>query len=330
MSNARHPMPTVEVVEPITVRTIGWRRGARHRPPVAVGVNLTYHFRDPNSEIKVAGQPVVADVCGGPFGIDSTLALANHVPEDLLVKFLALWERPTVAKALRELDGDPKRSPVVLEAGLLAGLLKFGITPDETWTFLLNHGAARRKSLALLNPSGPPEVRTYDPWADATKKRNLLNKTITHCSETARSLRKLQSVDVSAALMALGSAKSFQRGDVENPELGPIDASETFRLGPLPAWPPERTERIITELEQLAIQLKKYLPYFQQPRNRVANPDGPRFCRDWYDVATERAKNPLYAYGATLYSLLFRKVTKASFTELCRRARRATELTKKD
>jgi hypothetical protein len=95
-----------------------------------------------------------------------------------------------------------------------------------------------------------------------------------------------------------------------------------------PAWPPELTKRMIAELEHLAINLKKYLPLFKRPRNRKANPDAFRFCRDWCDLTNERAANPLYTYGAELYSLPFRKVTeervtKASFTELCRRARKA-------
>jgi hypothetical protein len=103
-------------------------------------------------------------------------------------------------------------------------MLQYGITPEETWTFLLNHGAARRRGMALLNPSGPPEVRTYDPWADATKKYELLDTAILHCSKAARSLKGLQSVDMSAALMALGYAKSFEIGDTENPQLRPITA----------------------------------------------------------------------------------------------------------
>jgi hypothetical protein len=334
MSNRRQPSPTVEVVEPIKVRTIEWRRSARHRPPVAIGVNLTYHFRDRSSKFKVAGQTVVADVRGGPFGIEQTLALANHLPDDLLVRFLALWERANVAKALRELGGDPKQSPVVLRSGLLAGLLQFGITPDEPWTFLLNHGAARRKSMALLNLSGTPEVRTFDPWVDATEKYELLDKATAHCSEAAKLLRRLESVDMSTALVEHGYARSFDLGATENPQLGPIIAGGVARIGPLPALPPELTKRTIVELQHIAANLKEYLPIFKQPR-RVANPDMPRFCRDWYDLATERAKNPLYAYGAALYSLLFRKpsdprVTEASFTELCRRARKPTEVTKKD
>src|SRR5258708_3223438 len=143
MSNGRQPAPTVEVVEPIKVRTIEWRRSAD--PPVAVAVNLTYHFRDRNSKIKVAGQAVVADVRGGRFGIDPALALADHLKGDLLVSFLALGIPAHVAKALRKLGGDPEQSPVVLRTGLLASLLQYGITPEETWTFLINHGAARRK-----------------------------------------------------------------------------------------------------------------------------------------------------------------------------------------
>jgi hypothetical protein len=333
MSNRRQPTPTVEVVEPIEVRAIEWRQRAGHLPPVAVGVNLTYLFRDRNSKFKVAGQAVVADVSGGPFGIDQTLALAKHLPDDLLVRYLALRTRANVAKALRELRGDPRQSPVVLRTGLLADLLQFGISPEETWSFLLNRGAARRKSMALLNESGSPEVRTYDPWVDATEKYELLARVIEHCAEAARLLTRLGPMDMSAALVEHRYVKSFDLSDRENPQLGP-KISEAARIGPLPALSPEMTKRTIEELQHIANSLKKYLPIFKQPR-RVANPDALRFCRDWPDWAIERAKNPLYAYGAALYSLLFRKVdegsvTEASFTELCRRERKPTEVTKKD
>jgi len=313
MSNARKPPPTVEVVDPIIVRAIKWKRGVG-------SVDLSYCFRDPEGNTTT----------GSRFGVDSSLVVADYLADDLLTGFLALAEPRSVTRALRTLAEDPKQKPVVLRSGLLASLLQYGIAPVETWTFLLNHGAARRKGMALLNRSGSPEVRTVDPWAAAGKKYELLDRTIMHCSEAARSLRRLQSVDMSAALVALGYAKSFDLGASENQKLRPITRCEPIRIGPLPAWPPELTKGLTAELEHLAINLKKYLPFVKPPRHRVANPDGPRFCRDWYNLAKHHAKNPLYAYGAPLYSLLFQKVTEGSFTELCRRARKATELTKKD
>jgi hypothetical protein len=80
---------------------------------------------------------------------------------------------------------------------------------------------------------------------------------------------------------------------------------------------------MVAELEHISINLKKYLPVFKQPRHRKADAHAADFCRAWHKLATERTGNPLYTQGAAFYSLVFRKVTEASFTELCRRARKA-------
>jgi hypothetical protein len=109
MSNARKPPPTVEVVDPIIVRAIKWKRGVG-------SVDLSYCFRDPEGNTTT----------GSRFGVDSSLVVADYLADDLLTGFLALAEPRSVTRALRALAEDPKQKPVVLRSGLLASLLQYG------------------------------------------------------------------------------------------------------------------------------------------------------------------------------------------------------------
>jgi hypothetical protein len=71
--------------------------------------------------------------------------------DDLLINFFTLGTSGDIADAIRELSNDPDQESVVLKTGTLASLLRYSITPEEAWCFILNHGAVKRTSAALID-----------------------------------------------------------------------------------------------------------------------------------------------------------------------------------
>jgi len=141
-----------------------------------------------------------------------------------------------------------------------------------------------------------------------------------------RALRKVQSLDMSAALVAAGQVGSIELQDPRDPdfkiELRRISPADADAIGPHLALPPKATEALIIDLEAVAERLNKYLSVFRVPAHRPPDFDAARFCRDWYALAVERSGGPLYGAGAALYSLVFAVTSANSFERLCRRARR--------
>jgi hypothetical protein len=244
----------------------------------------------------------------------------------LLDRFLELGVRPGVASDLAELGSYPAQNKaVILTKGTLARLLEHGIGPVEAWTFLLNHGAARQRSGAVVDPrtSDIMGVTEYDAWARVAETRKLLDDAIQRCSQAAAVLQKLSSVDVAKALVALGRVQLVKLGSLFDPPSRGA-APEAGGAGPHPALAPERTSALIAELEWVTGELKKYRPLFEQAAKRPVDDHSSGFCRDWYALATERAGNPLYAEGAALYSLVISATKPNSFKVLCKRTRKGT------
>jgi hypothetical protein len=273
--------------KPLTIIGIEWRHSRPEDDPQAVRVRFDYSIRDNHTgERRVSGRQELE--------IPRMLAAFN---DELLIKFFTLGTSGDVANAIRELSDDPDQESVVLKTGTLASLLRYCITPEEAWSFLLNHGAVRRTSAALIDAdSGPLGLRAYEhPLSDALT-RTRIKKAVAMCKGTAKALTKVQQISVV-------------------PELGPI-----------PPLAPEPTANLITGLKFLAESLAGYLPIFTHVAHRPANPLKMLFCRDWYRLAIERAGTPLYDEGSALYALAFKRDPNTnSFRTLCFRALRATK-----
>jgi hypothetical protein len=217
--------------------------------------------------------------------------------DELLIKFFTLGTSGDVADAIRELSDDPDQESVVLKTGTLASLLRYCITPEEAWCFVLNHGAVRRTSAALIDADfGPLGLRAYEHTLSDALTRTRLKKAVAMCKGAAKALTKVQQISVV-------------------PELGRI-----------PPLAPESTANLITGLKFLAESLAGYLPIFTHAAHRPANRLKMLFCRDWYHLAIERAGTPLYDEGSALYALAFKRDPNTnSFRTLCFRALRATK-----
>jgi len=274
--------------KPLTITGIGWRRSRPEDDPQAVRVRFDYSIRDNRTEEqRVSGRRELE--------IPPMLAPFN---DELLIKFFTLGTSGDVADAIRELSDDPDQDSVVLKTGTLASLLRYSITPEEAWCFILNHGAVRRTSAALIDAdSGLLGLRSYEHTLSDALTRTRLKKAVAMCKGAARALTKVQQISVV-------------------PELGPI-----------PPLAPESTANLITGLTFLAESLAGYLPIFTHAAQRPANPLKMLFCRDWYQLAIERAETPLYDEGSALYALAFKRDPNTnSFRTLCFRALRATKL----
>ncbi len=162
---ARPLRATVVVTKPITIETIKWQSKVDSDDYEAVSVGVDYSFCDADG--NTTSRPLV-------FGVDQALT----IPNSLLEKFIALGTSTEVAAALNELSDDPEQDPVVLESGVLAELLQYGITPAETWTFLLNYGAAERTSIYIRDPERPERhfVRRSNPHVTQAWKQSRVKK----------------------------------------------------------------------------------------------------------------------------------------------------------
>lgn len=287
----------VVILRPLVVTAIEWEDRDYGEEPVAIRVHLTYELEQtPESRVR----------SGEPLEVFPSLAFHDR---QILWRFIALGVDAKTAGKLLDLCENPKENdPIVLRAGILVDLLSLGITPSEVWVFILNHGAARTSARAIANLKGDiVRVRLYDPWKSARGKRELVRRAIRHCEQTAKTLQRLQSADMSAALAEIGCAKRIEPS-------GRLAA-------PHSALAPELAERVIADLRCIADYLKQYISADKQSAHRPADSDAIAFCRDWHRLAKERAGRPLYEAGAELYSLVFSKATPASFERMCRRAR---------
>jgi hypothetical protein len=326
----------VEVEQPITIRAIEWKRLDADSPLAAVRVRLECvvlldRGQAPPGLLRAFGREDDSAVTLRYQHTD-TADLKSHadlafggarenleIDLDLLKQFIKLGTNPDVAAKLDELIDDPEQEPVVLRTGTLAALLEYGMTPTEIWTFVLNHGGAWRKLTPLS-----------DPWLKNKKKREQLKTAIERFTKAAKALRKVQSMDMTEALAALGNVRRIELIDpadhlsgVKTVRVRPADASG---FGPHPALAPGRSAALIAELELIAGQLKSLLPPLSRSPGRPTKAIASEFCRDWYNLAKEHSGHPLYEQGAALYALVFdRKPNPASFESLCRRARRANK-----
>ena len=208
----------VQVLEPITIAAIEWKRDSEDQW-VATRANLEYRLSydagaaDPTF-LEARGHEghyriVVNQVGPAVLDIRANLSLRD---EAILKRLLCLGVSPKLATKIDELGKDPaENDPVRLESGTLAELLGYGIGPVEVWSFLLNHGAARRRSVANAPTPDEVQVRTYDSWASTKSKRKRLEDAARACGQAARALRKVQSLDMSAALVAAGQVGSPRR-----------------------------------------------------------------------------------------------------------------------
>jgi hypothetical protein len=127
--------------KPLNIIGIGWRRSRPEDDPQAVRVRFDYSIRDNRTEEqRVSGRRELE--------IPPMLAPFN---DELLIKFFTLGTSGDVANAIRELSDDPDQESVVLKTGTLASLLRYSITPEEAWCFILNHGAVKQTSAALID-----------------------------------------------------------------------------------------------------------------------------------------------------------------------------------
>jgi hypothetical protein len=234
--------------KPLTIIGIEWRRSCPEDDPQAVRVRFDYSIRDNRTgEQRVSGRRELE--------IPPMLAPFN---DDLLINFFTLRTSGDIADAIRELSDDPDQESVVLKTGTLASLLRYCITPEEAWSFILNHGDVSRTSAALIDAdSGPLGLRAYEHTLSGALTRTRLKKAVAMCKGTAKALTKVQQISVV-------------------PELGPI-----------PPLAPEPTANLITDLKFVAESLAGYLPIFTHAAHRPANPLKMLFCRDWYHLALE-------------------------------------------
>jgi hypothetical protein len=259
-----------------TITAVNWRPSDDDGEQIITGASLSYKYKDDNW----------GTVSGGPrLGIETPLAYSD---ERLFHNFLRLGLDPGLEAKLDALSEKPEdNDPLVLESGTLAELLHYGIGPTEAWTFLINHGGARRKTMLLLSanildPNAGFVARELDPWPKARRKRELLQTAVLRCSQAARSLCRLQSVDMSEALAAGGAVSALSTSVSGSSQTKAIQPAEARIMGPHTALAGKSTDALIIELERTAKILKSYMPVFRRDRQRPDNPDAAEFCREWY------------------------------------------------
>ena len=137
---------------------------------------------------------------------------SNGIQSQMLERFIRLGTTLSDAAKLNHLGDDPGQEPVVLLSGTLAELLQAGILPDEAWIFVLNHGGARPATALILDPKDPGKdtVRSHDVSLKPDVQRRRIQKTIDSCCRAAKALRKVQLMDMTGALVALGSVREIE------------------------------------------------------------------------------------------------------------------------
>jgi hypothetical protein len=281
-TNRHQPLPKVEVIKPLTILGIKWRFDQEEDRNNAVAIRFDYSFRDAEGNTYMSS-PGLA--------IDAT----SNVPEGLLEAFLASGAPSDTAETLHQMGDEPDQPPTVLETGTLAKLLQHGITPEELWVFLLNHGLETHSATIVHDPytSKRSFIRYFESLSPRLKTWRL-KSAIRSCRQAARSLTKVQYIN------------------------------QTDQLGAAsPPLAPKRTAELIEDLNLAAEHVKKYMEESRRIPSRPTDPLLAGACRDWYHLAINKAGNPLYSEGAAIYALLSGgKPNPASFKRLCKRARK--------
>jgi hypothetical protein len=219
-----------------------------------------------------------------------------QIRKRLLESLVTLGVDAQTAGKIGALRGKCDEHPIEVRSGVLAELLQFGLTPSEIWVFLLNHGGAKQTSVFLFNPGAREKffVRKFDTDLDLKSQKTRFKQALDLCRRTARALEKVQRLTIC-------------------PEYGLI-----------PPLAPTATAQLIESLNLNAKQLEACLATLSELSKRPSETHSSAFCRDWYELATQRTGKPLYEQGAKLHSLLFRsKSGRQSFKTLCMQARKA-------
>jgi hypothetical protein len=127
------------VIRPLTILSIKWRFDQEEDRNNAVAIRFDYSFRDAEGSTYMSS-PGLA--------IDSI----SSVPDGLLEAFIASGIPSDTAETLHQLSDEPDHPPVILKTGTLAELLQYGITPEELWVFLLNHGLETQTGTIVHHP----------------------------------------------------------------------------------------------------------------------------------------------------------------------------------
>src|ERR1700683_689072 len=166
-----------QVIKLVSVTAVEWRRDSEDQfVPTRAKLDYRFSYDDGVADpgfLKAWGlqgdyRNIVNE--GGPVTLDVFDGSLSFEDERILERFISLGVEPEVTAKVAGLRNDPAQNePIVLKTGTLAALLKYGIGPCEAWAFLLNHGAAKPKSMAVLNPLAldKTRVRTFDPWSGA-------------------------------------------------------------------------------------------------------------------------------------------------------------------
>jgi hypothetical protein len=270
----------VEVLKPITITAIEWK-AKEDEPDCAVTFWLDYLFRDSHGNLTRSGGKISV----GPLA----------VPDGLLESFVTLGTPVNISHAVRKLGEDSaEQEAVELCSGFLAELLEYGITPEELWTFALNHCDARTNAILLHDPnqSKRPVVRRFDADLSLEHQWKRVQRATNLCLQTARALAKVQRINVAP------------------------------QLGAVPPLAPNAAEKLILDLLFAAKNLESNRCSFSRLPGRPSNPFSSAFCRDWPELARKHSDGPLYPQGAALHGLIFgTKSRRASFKALCMRVR---------
>jgi hypothetical protein len=339
----------IKVEQKITIRAIERKRVDADRPWVTVrvwlecAVLLDRGEADPRLlkafDRQDAGTVTVIERVNGAAVLEACPNLAfpdadesAGIYSDMLERFIRLGTTPEIAAKIEDLSDDPEQKPVVLQSGALAELLQVGLLSVETWTFVLNHGGPRSTSTFILNRGDPSKstIRHHDVPLRPDVQRRRIQRAIDSCRRAAKALRKVQLMDMTEPLAALGNLQRIELVDPADPlsEVKPVAVRRVDApgFGSHPGLASGRTATLIADLELVAGQLEGFLSPLSRSPGAPTKAFATEFCREWYDLANERSGHPLYEQGAALYALVFGgKPNPASFESLCRRARRANK-----
>jgi hypothetical protein len=219
----------IKVEQKITVRAIERKRVDAERPWVTVRVRLECAVlldrgqADPGLlkafDRQDAGTVTVIERVNGAAVLEAHPNLAFRdadesagIYSDMLERFIKLGTTPEVAAKIEDLSDDPEQEPVVLQSGTLAELLQVGILPVEIWIFVLNHGGARSTTTVILDRGDPNRgaIRRQDVSLNPAVKRRRIQRAIDSCRRAAKALRKVQLMDMTEPLAALGNLRSIE------------------------------------------------------------------------------------------------------------------------
>src|ERR1700730_8039104 len=202
---------------PLTILGIKWRFDREEERNNAVAIRFDYSFRDAEGNTYISSPGLAIDAI-------------STVPDGLLEAFIASGTPSDIAETLHQMGDEPDQPPTVLETGTLAKLLQHGITPEEVWVFLLNHGLETQSATIVHDPYIPKRsfIRYFDSLSRRLKTWRL-KSAIRSCRQAARSLTKVQ-----------GISRAEQLGAIS------------------PPLAPKRTAELIEDLNLSAEHVEKY------------------------------------------------------------------------